>query len=240
MLELLGKILGALLLALSLASLSTALSHRDIRDFINRRIEKAKTHGAILLTLLSFLIFFGILSHLSGVPALNLFSSAALAVALIYFEIWDMREFWKNTYRPAFKKDVVDIATYLAVVWLISRHVSIPFEISLGISVILLLVACFYSYNLGEYIKLYKSVVVPIDIFPTYIGSRIFSLFFAAHLLSYGFFALPFTLLSLVGYGILMSSMFQAARKIGELKRADSNLNAGSNEEAMLMTTFKK
>ena len=218
MFEAFGEVLGILLALMSLTSLSIAFGHSDVRDFVNHRVSNAKTHGVILLSLLALLLLFGVLAYLTGNSSLSLIGFLALGVGLLYFEVWDIREFLKNTYKPALKKDVIDVVIYSAVVWLISRHIEIPVEGAIVISVAVVLIAYYYSFSLGEYIKLYKSVVLPIDIFPTYVGSRVFSLLFAIHIMSHGLFSLPFTTVILTGYAVLMYSMLQAARRIGELK----------------------
>ncbi|ADC65937.1 hypothetical protein Ferp_1794 [Ferroglobus placidus DSM 10642] len=231
MLEVLGEALGIVLAFTSLTSLSIAFGYSDVRDFINHRVSRAKTHGVILLSLLALLLLFGVLAYLTENSSLSLIGSLALGTGLLYFELWDIREFLRNKYKPTLKKDVVDVMIYSAVVWLISRHVEIPVEGAIIISVALILVAYYYSFSLGEYIKLYASVILPIDLFPTYIGSRIFSLFFAIHLISYGAFYLPFTIILLVGYCVLMYSMLLAARRIGELKATVAENHLESNVE---------
>jgi hypothetical protein len=181
---------------------------KEIEDYLNRKVDKAIYHIAILSLSLILIWVTGVwkLARPNYVNTILLdIAAIVMGTILIYVNISMIYMLIKIGYRPVFNRIIIDIGASLAVIWLVFEKFSLSWYVVVLISAVCVGIILYFLFWLLKYRQIVNIIVEPISIYRSGVGFRIFSILYGMSLISSGYSEEAYK-----GYIVLSFTVFAA------------------------------
>ncbi|RLI73099.1 hypothetical protein DRO97_08105 [Archaeoglobales archaeon] len=160
---------GISLIAIGYLNLSILISDKEgVEGNINRRVKDTLitlsfSGCVILLVSLSGLLH--AIFHIQQTEFLLITSIITLCIVILYLNSRIILNLWREGHRPKFRKELVDCAFYIALLWIVFERLNIDI-VSYSIPIVVFIVILFYVIiNTNRYARMVNLLVFPVSVY---------------------------------------------------------------------------
>jgi hypothetical protein len=171
---------GISLITIGYLNLSILASDKEgIERNINRRVKDilitlALSGYVILLVSVSGLLH--ALYHIQQTEFLLITSIIILWIVILYINSNMVINLWKEGHRPKFRKELVDCAFYIILLWIVFERLDIDI-VSYSIPIVIFVIILFYvTTNTSRYARMVNVLVFPVSVYNFAISFGIFTI----------------------------------------------------------------